>query len=127
MLDGGHAVGAEEHDLVAGADGVDISVGTAVSARLATEVVLEDLLTFGGHIAASVLADVLPGLADGLAVDLELVEGVVGANSDGQRQDGSSGLHLEESGVDLGLKGVEGGFNRMKFFDQRRSEWVNES
>lgn len=109
MLDGSHAVGAEEHDLVASADGVDVSVGTAVSARLATEVVLEDLLTLGGHVAASVLADVLPGLTDGLAVDLELVEGVMGANSDGQRQDGSSSLHLEERGVVFWSKGVAGG------------------
>ena len=127
MLDGGHAEGAKEHDLVAGADGVDISVGTALSARLAAEVVLEDLLALGGHVAASVLADVLPGFADGLAVDLELVEGVVGTNGDGQRQDGSSSLHREERGVVFGLKGVEGGFDRMKFFDQRRSEWINES
>lgn len=107
VLDGGHAEGAEEHDLVAGADGVDISVGTAVSARLAAEVVLENLLALGGHVAASVLADVLPRLSDELAVDLELVEGVVGASSDGQRQDGSSSLHIEESGVVFELKGVK--------------------
>lgn len=109
MLDGGHAEGAKEHDLVAGADGVDISVGTAVSARLAAEVVLENLLALGGHVAASVLADVLPRLSDELAVDLELVEGVVGASSDGQRQDGSSSLHIEESGVVFELERCEGG------------------
>lgn len=95
VLDGVHAEGAEERDLVAGADGVDISVGTAVSARLAAEVVLEDLLALGGHVAASVLANVLPGLADLLAVDLEPVEGVVATHSDGQRQDGSGSLHIE--------------------------------
>ena len=121
MLDGGHAVGAEEHDLVASADGVDIGLSTALSARLAAEVVLEDLLALGGHVAASVLADVLPGLTDSLAVDLDLVEGVVGANSDGQRQDGSSGLHLEESVVNVWLESVEG-LERMVFFGQRRSE-----
>lgn len=99
MLDGVHAVGAEELDLVASADGVDISLGTALSARLAAEVVLEDLLALGGHVAASVLADVLPGLTHGLAIDLDLVEGVVGLNSGGQRQDGSSSLHLEGSDV----------------------------
>ena len=121
MLDGGHAVGAEKHNLVAGADGVDIGLSTALSARLAAEVVLEDLLALGGHVAASVLADVLPGLTDSLAVDLDLVEGVVGANSDGQRQDGSSGLHLEESVVNVWLESVEG-LERMVFFGQRRSE-----
>jgi len=121
VLDGVHAVGAEEHDLVAGADGVDISLSTALSARLAAEVVLENLLALGGHVAASVLTDVLPGLADSLAVDLELVEGVVSANSDGQCQDGSSGLHLEESVVNVWLESVEG-LERMVFFGQRRSE-----
>jgi hypothetical protein len=94
VLNGGHAKCAKEGDLVAGTDGVDLSLRTAFSARLATEVVLEDLLALGGHVAASVLADVLPALADDLAVDLELVEGVVGADSDGQRQHGSSRLHL---------------------------------
>lgn len=106
MLDGGHAEGAEEHDLVTSADGVDISVGTAVSARLAAEVVLKDLLALGGHVAASVLANVLPSLADLLAVDLELVEGVVATHSDGQSQDGSGGLHIGKSGVGFGLNGV---------------------
>lgn len=95
MLDGGHAEGAEERDFVTSADGVDISVGTAVSARLATEVVLKDLLTLGGHVTASVLADVLPALTDGLAVDLELVEGIVRTRSNGKSQDGSSSLHFE--------------------------------
>lgn len=109
MLDGVHAVGAEELDLVAGADGVDIGLSTALSARLAAEVVLEDLLALGGHVAASVLADVLPGLANGLAVDLELVEGVVSLNSGGQRQDGSSSLHFEGSDVRFWLRCVEGG------------------
>jgi hypothetical protein len=94
VLNGGHAKGAKEGDLVASADGVDLGLRTAVSARLATEVVLEDLLTLGGHVAASVLADVLPALADDLAVDLELVEGIVSTHSDGQRQHESSRLHL---------------------------------
>ena len=104
MLNGVHAVGAEELDLVASTDSVDIGVGTALSARLAAEVVLEDLLALGGHVAASVLADVLPRLTDGLTVDLELVEGVVGTNGDGQRQDGSSSLHIEGRDVSFGLE-----------------------
>jgi hypothetical protein len=109
MLDGVHAVGAEELDLVAGADGVDISLSTALSARLAAEVVLENLLALGGHVTASVLADVLPGLADRLTIDLDLVEGVVGLNSGGQRQDGSSSLHFEGSDVSFEFEGVEEG------------------
>jgi hypothetical protein len=44
------------------------------------------------------LADVLPSVADDLAVDLELVEGVVTAHSDSQGQDGSSSLHVEGLG-----------------------------
>jgi hypothetical protein len=107
VLDGCHAEGAEEHDLVACADGVDLSVGTAVSAGLAAEVVLEDLLAFGGHVAASVLADVLPSLANDFAVDLELIKGVVATHSDGQSQDGSGGLHLEQGVVGFGLRDVE--------------------
>ena len=98
VLDRVHAEGTEEGDLVTGADGVDVGVGAAGSAGLATEVVLEDLLALGGHVTASVLADVLPSVADDLAVNLELVEGVVTAHSDGQSQDGSSGLHVEGIG-----------------------------
>jgi hypothetical protein len=109
VLNGVHAVSAKEGDLVAGADGVDLSFGTICSTRLATEVVLKDLLTLGGHVAASMLADVLPALANDLAIDLELVEGVVGAHSDGQRQHGSSSLHVERVIERVVLKGVEEG------------------
>lgn len=120
MLDGGHAEGTEEGDLVTSANGVYIGVGTAVSARLATEVVLKDLLTLGGHVTASVLADVLPALADGLAVDLELVEGVVRTRSDGKSQDRSSSLHFERvKDCCLWFSGCGRGL-RIKVFDQRR-------
>lgn len=129
MLDGGHAEGAEERDLVASADGVDFGVGAAGSTRLAAEVVLKDLLALGGHVAASVLADVLPSLADDLAVDLELVEGVVGAHSDGQSKDGSGGLHLERVLRCL-IDWFERGLKRLVewnyFFDQRRRVRMNE-
>ena len=126
MLDGGHAEGAEEHDLVTSADGVDISVGTAVSARLAAEVVLKDLLALGGHVAASVLANVLPSLANLLAVDLELVKGVVATYSDGQRQDRSGSLHIGEVVWVSGQK-MRKRLDEMKFFDQRRRGRMNES
>lgn len=95
VLDRVHAEGTKEGNLVTSADSVDVGVGAAGTARLATEVVLEDLLTLGGHVPASVLADVLPSLTNDFSVDLELVEGVVTAHSDGQSQDGSSGLHVE--------------------------------
>jgi hypothetical protein len=124
VLNGVHAVGAKEGDLVASADGVDLGLGTICSARLATEVVLKDLLTLGGHVAASVLADVLPALANNLAIDLELVEGVVGAHSDGQRQHGSSSLHVERMMRGLVLKGWKRVENRI--FDQRRWVRMNE-
>ena len=126
MLDGGHAEGAEEHDLVTSADCVDISVGTAVSARLAAEVVLKDLLALGGHVAASVLANVLPSLANLLAVDLELVKGVVATYSDGQRQDRSGSLHIGEVVWVSGQK-MRKRLDEMKFFDQRRRGRMNES
>lgn len=97
VLDGVHAEGAKEGDLVTSANSVDLGVGTAVTTGLATEVVLKDLLALGRHVAASVLTDVLPVAADGLAVDLELAESVVAAHSDGQSEDGSSSLHFEGS------------------------------
>lgn len=95
MLNRVHAKGTKELNLVAGADSVDIGVGTAVSARLASEVVLKDLLALGRHVAASVLADVGPVAADLLTIDFESAEGVVAAHSDCQSQDGSGGLHGE--------------------------------
>jgi hypothetical protein len=107
VLDGSHAEGTKEHDLIASTDGVDLSVGTAVSTRLAAEVVLEDLLALGGHVATSVLADVLPSLTNKFAIDLELVEGVVATHSDGQSQDGSGSLHLEHSDMCFELQGVK--------------------
>lgn len=106
VLDRVHAKGAEERDLVTCADGVDIGVGTAVSAGLAAEVVLKDLLAFGGHVAAGVLADVLPGLANLLAVDFEPVEGVMGGHSGGQGQDGSGSLHGEGVVFVVSVNGV---------------------
>lgn len=96
VLDRVHAECTKEGNLVTSADGVDIGVGSAGTAGLATEVILEDLLTLGGHVAASVLTDVLPSVANDLAVDLELVESVVAAHSDGQSKDGSGSLHVEE-------------------------------
>jgi hypothetical protein len=102
VLDRVHAKGSKEGDLVTSSDGVDIGVGAAGTTGLATEVVLENLLALGGHVTASVFADVLPPVANDLAVDLELVEGVVTAHSDGQSQDGSSGLHIEGTGGVIG-------------------------
>jgi tetrahydromethanopterin S-methyltransferase subunit F len=102
VLDRVHAKCTEERDLVTSANGVDVGVGAAGTTGLAAEVVLKNLLTLCRHVSAGVLSDVLPSVADDLAVDLELVEGVVTAHSDGQSQDGSSGLHIE------GMEGVVG-------------------
>lgn len=93
MLNRVHAKGTGEGNRITRADGVDISVGAALTARLAAEVVLEDLLTLGGHVASSVLADVAS--ADLLTVHLEPVERVVSAHSGGKSDNGSGGLHFE--------------------------------
>jgi hypothetical protein len=134
VLDRGHAKGTEEGDLVTSADSVDIGVGAAGTAGLATEVVLEDLLALGRHVTASVLADVLPSVANDLAVDLELVEGVVTAHSDGQSQDRSSGLHVEEMGCRVGnvvvgvLRRVEkGNLRSTKTCKNERMEFKREN
>ena len=103
VLDRVHAKGTEERDLVTSANGVDVGVGAAGTTGLATEVILEDLLALGGQVAASVLADVSPAITNDLAVDLEPVKGVVTAHSDGQSQDGSSGLHVEGWRVVFGI------------------------
>lgn len=92
MLNRVHAKGTVEGDRVAWADGVDIGVGAALTTGLAAEVVFEDLLTLGGHVATSVLADVAS--ANLFTVHLEPVKGVVSAHGGGESYDRSGGLHF---------------------------------
>lgn len=96
MLDRSHAKGTLEVDLIASAHGQDLGVGTAVATRLATEVVLQDLLTLGRHVSARVLTDISPVGALDFAVDGNLREGVVGTGNRGQRQKMTSVFHVGE-------------------------------
>lgn len=101
MLDRSHAEGTLEIDLIASVYGQDLSVGTAVATRLATKVVLQDLLALGRHVSARVLTDIGPVGALDFAVDGNLGEGVVGTGNGGQRQKVTSIFHVGEHLVNL--------------------------